>query len=72
MKNCEPTLSGSAVRAMATVPRPYLAVTGSSLMVYGGPPVPTRPGITLGTRPNWPSPPWMTNPGTRRWNTTLS
>src|SRR5690348_9531753 len=72
MKNCEPTLLGCDVRAIATVPRWYLAVTGSSWMVYGGPPVPTWFGSTLGDRPYWPSPPWITKPGTIRWNTTPS
>ncbi len=33
MKNCDPTESGSLVRAIATVPRAYGVVTGSSLMV---------------------------------------
>ena len=48
---------------------------GSTGAKKGGPsdgPVPTWLGATFGERPYWPSPPWMTKPGTMRWNTTPS
>ena len=44
---------------MATVPTGYCAFAGGvSTTVYPGPPVPVPAG----------SPPWITNPGTIRWN----
>ena len=64
MKNCEPTrVRLRSCGPSRPCPRPYVAVTGSSWIVYGGPPVPTSCGSTSGARPYWPSPPWITKPG---------
>ncbi len=62
MKNWLPWELGAWVRAMATMPRPYWPTTGSSTMLYPASPDPVPVG----------SPPWMTKPGTIRWNTVPS
>ena len=45
MKNWLPWEFGSWVRAMATMPRPYCPTTGSSTMLYPGPPEPGALGV---------------------------
>src|SRR4029078_13365439 len=61
MKNWLPFVFAPAF-AIATVPRVYGTVTGSSLNSWPGPPPPVPVG----------SPPWMTKSGTTRWKTVPS
>ena len=76
MKNCEPDRVGIVARAIATTPRPYCR---RDRLVLDGVAGAAGPGLAGSgsfpsgpTRPNSPSPPWMTKPGTTRWKTTPS
>src|SRR5450759_5570608 len=64
MKNWLPPELGSPPRAMERVPVTCGRLLNSAGRLYPGPPVPTS--VALGSL-LFGSPPWMTNPGTTRW-----
>ena len=70
MKNCEPCEFGCDVRAIASVAALVRALHRLVLDRVAGPALTDARGIHGGTRPNSPSPPWITKPGTSRWKTT--